>query len=107
MSHNIILLKMKRIITILIVICLSSKISLSADEGKIEGTVKTFKDYVKISCMPSRYDFIENNRPLTELKSESSTILALHDGKFVKTNDSIREIYGRAKHIKDKGITSN
>jgi len=97
---------MKYLIIIFLVLGCSPILSFAVDEGKIESSVKSFDDYVKIRYMPSRGDFLKNE-PITELKNESHTTVVLRDGKVMGTNDFIKQIYNQAKLLNDKGITSN
>ena len=97
---------MKYLLIILFVLEAIATSSLVADEGRAESSVKSFDDYVKLRYMPSRADF-RNKMPVTELKSESHTIVVISDGKVMGTNKSIKQIYDRAVILKNKGITSN
>ena len=97
---------MKYLPIILFVLGYFSTSSFATDEVKIEGSVKSFDDYVKLRYMPSRADF-RNKEPVTELKSESHTFIVLSDGKVLSTNNSIKKIYDLAVILNNKGITSN
>lgn len=99
---------MKNIIIIIIFLILgcSPILSFAVDADKIESSVRSFDDYVKIRYMPSRSNFLKQE-PVTELKSESHTIVILRDGKVMDTNAFIKQIFDQAKLLNDKGITSN
>ncbi len=81
-----------------------STLAFAVDET---GTVESFEDYVKIRYMPSRMEHFDNKKPMTELKSKGLTIIASHDNSIMTTNESIKQIYHRAKLLHDKGTHSN
>lgn len=97
---------MKYLPILLFVLGYSPLVSFASNEARVEGSVKSFNDYVKIRYMPSRGAFFKKE-PVTELKSESRTIITLRDGEVLGTNVSMKQIYDRAKSLKDKGITTN
>ena len=97
---------MKYLLSILFILGSFSVSSFATDEVKVEGSIKSFNDYVKLRYMPSREDF-RNKKPVTELKSESRTVISLSDGKVLSTNNSIKNIYELAVILNNKGITSN
>jgi len=90
---------------LLVLVC-PSALLFAGDPNEVESSVKSFDDHVKIRYMPSRSDFLEDE-PITELESQSHTIVVKADGKVMSTNASVKQIYDRAKALEDKGITSN
>lgn len=98
---------MKYLIIIFFGLGCNPTLSFATDDGgKVEGTVKSFGDYVKIRHMPSREDFYKKE-PVTELKGESQTIIVISNGTVMGTNGSIKQIYEWARRLSDLGITSN
>jgi len=80
--------------------------ALAADGVRIQGSVKSFTDYVRIHAMPSRGAFFRK-APVTDLRSESTTVVSLRTGDVMGTNASIKALLERARALAAKGITTN